>query len=75
MQIIYGHIERGCYFVSSSSAAAVIMQDDTSSSGHPLKYVSHKFSGGAKCVLTGQPRTAEVLLVEASAVLLLWSPL
>ncbi|WIA19245.1 hypothetical protein OEZ85_003883 [Tetradesmus obliquus] len=34
--------------------------EDLSSSGHPLKYVSHKFSGGASCVLTGQPRTAEV---------------
>jgi hypothetical protein len=31
-----------------------------SSSGHPLKYVSHKLNGGASCVLTGRPRTAEV---------------
>ncbi|KAF6253222.1 hypothetical protein COO60DRAFT_1703903 [Scenedesmus sp. NREL 46B-D3] len=37
-----------------------VILEDLSSSGHPLKYVSHKFSGGASCVLTGRARTAEV---------------
>lgn len=36
------------------------LQEDASSSGHHIKYVSHTFSGGADCVLTGAPRTAEV---------------
>jgi hypothetical protein len=38
----------------------VCLQEDASSSGHSLKYVSHVFGGGADCVLTGAPRTAEV---------------
>eukprot|EP00879_Flechtneria_rotunda_P022436 GHRR01023686.1.p1 GENE.GHRR01023686.1~~GHRR01023686.1.p1 ORF type:complete len:259 (+),score=88.92 GHRR01023686.1:132-908(+) len=37
-----------------------VIKLDASSSGHPLKYVSHVYAGGASCVLTGQPRTAEV---------------
>jgi predicted alpha/beta hydrolase len=51
----------------------LLPQEDLSSSGHPLKYVSHTFSGGASCVLTGRPRTAEVcvqlllLLLPATA--------
>jgi hypothetical protein len=45
---------------SSSFVDGYFLQEDLSSSGHPLKYVSHKFSGGASCVLTGRPRTAEV---------------
>jgi hypothetical protein len=36
------------------------LQEDTSASGRPVKYVVHKFSGGATCHLTGAPRTAEV---------------
>lgn len=35
-------------------------QEDASSSGHHIKYVSHVYSGGADCLLTGSPRTAEV---------------
>ena len=36
------------------------LQEDTSASGQPVKYVSHKFNRGSKCLLTGAARTAEV---------------
>lgn len=36
------------------------LQEDASSSGFNFKYVSHVYSDGADCVLTGAPRTAEV---------------
>lgn len=41
-------------------AAVPSLQEDASSSGYHMKYVSHVFSGGADCLLTGSPRTAEV---------------
>ncbi|EFJ40099.1 hypothetical protein VOLCADRAFT_108338 [Volvox carteri f. nagariensis] len=36
------------------------VKEDTSSMSYPVRYVSHNFTGGAKCALTGEPRTAEV---------------
>jgi hypothetical protein len=48
----------GC--VSVAAAVLPHLQEDASSSGYHMKYVSHVFSGGADCLLTGSPRTAEV---------------
>ncbi len=35
-------------------------QDDSSATAVPIRYVSHHFRGGAKCVMTGEQRSAEV---------------
>eukprot|EP00878_Enallax_costatus_P005298 GHUV01005565.1.p1 GENE.GHUV01005565.1~~GHUV01005565.1.p1 ORF type:complete len:415 (+),score=129.13 GHUV01005565.1:253-1497(+) len=48
----------GKYIGDDQQTEAIL--EDASSSGHPLKYVSHTYSGGASCVLTGAARTAEV---------------
>ncbi|KAF8058885.1 zinc finger CCCH domain-containing protein 67 [Scenedesmus sp. PABB004] len=49
-----------CGQYAGDAAQSEDVLEDVSSSGHPVKYVRHTFAGGATCVLTGAPRTAEV---------------
>jgi len=54
---------------SLSVYVCVLHQEDASSSGHHIKYVSHVYSGGADCLLTGAPRTSEVRVSATRAYL------
>ena len=49
-----------CVCCSRAPGACSCSQLDASSTAVPIRYVSHVFSGGAKCTMTGAERTAEV---------------
>lgn len=55
-----GKEDFSCGEYSGDDVQTETILEDASSSGYHMKYVSHVFSGGADCLLTGSPRTAEV---------------